>query len=206
MIILLVSSINKIYLKPSTTLSDLWLQTIADDQHAYALLHKNLYPGLYNYLLQMIKDEDLAHDLLQELFVKIWDKRKQLKVINNIKAYFFTACRSIAINHFRKVKVQTARLEQRVLPELSFSPEDMLVSAEEDMYLKNIMAAALKSLPARQREIIYLKYYQEMEYPKIAELTGIQYQSVINHVFRALETLRVKFSHFKTEEIFVNFS
>jgi DNA-directed RNA polymerase specialized sigma24 family protein len=51
----------------------------------------------------------------------------------------------------------------------------------------------LYTLPSRPREIIYLKYYEEMEYPKIAQLTGIKYQSVVNHVFRALQTLRMAY-------------
>lgn len=190
----------------SIHLSDLWSQVVADNQHAYALLHKDLYPGLYNYLLQMVKDEEIANDLLQELFVKLWHKRKQITVINNVKAYFFTACRSMAINHFRQIKSQTSRLEHLAQTEFTFSPEDILVTAEEDTHLKNTMAAALNALPARQREIIYLKYYQEMEYSKIAEVTGIRYQSVTNHVFRALETLRAKFGPFKSEEVFAGFS
>lgn len=190
----------------SIHLSDLWSQVVADNQHAYALLHKDLYPGLYNYLLQMVKDEEIANDLLQELFVKLWHKRKQIKVINNVKAYFFTACRSMAINHFRKIKTQISKLEYLAQTEFTFSPEDILVAAEEGTHLKNTMDIALNALPARQREIIYLKYYQEMEYSKIAEITGIRYQSVTNHVFRALETLRAKFGQFKSEEVFASFS
>jgi RNA polymerase sigma-70 factor (ECF subfamily) len=180
-------------LNQSANLSDLWAMASADDHHAYNLIHKNLYPGLYNYLFQMVKDDDVADDLLQDLFVKIWDKRKQIGVINNLKAYFFTAARSMAINYFRKVKLQASKLENFIQPEIAFSAEDILISGEDDMGLKERMTLALNTLPARQREIIYLKYYQEMEYQKIAEITGIQYQSVVNHVFRALQTLRAEF-------------
>ena len=163
------------------------------DHQAYASLHKNLYPGLYSYLFQIVKDEDIVDDLLQELFVKLWHKRNKLGAIKNVKAYFFTASRSMAINYFRQVKSQAARLEKFTQPEMDFSAEDILVSAEDSTELKTNMANALNSLPARQREIIYLKFYEEMEYQKIAEVTGIQYQSVINHVFRALQTLRSEF-------------
>ena len=163
------------------------------NQNAYNLIHENLYPGLYNYLFKMVKDDGVVDDLLQDLFVKIWCKRDQIGVINNLKAYFFTAARSMAINHFRKVKYQVSKLENFVQPEIGFSAEDILVSAEFDTELKYRTTLALNTLPARQREIIYLKFYEEMEYQKIAEVTGIKYQSVVNHVFRALQTLRAEF-------------
>lgn len=171
------------------------------DQHAYALLHKNMYASLHGYLLKIVKDEDLVDDLLQELFVKIWQKRNQIGAIRNVKAYFFTASRSMAINHFRQIKSQNTRMEKFMQPDMDFSTEDIIMSTESDTELKSIMANALNSLPVRQREIIYLKYYEDMEYQKIAEVTGIQYQSVINHVFRALQTLRTTFKNAKAEEL-----
>jgi len=180
------------------------MESIEDNQLAYARLHKLLYPRLYNYILHMIGDEDTVDDLLQELFVKLWNQRKSLSAIANIKAYFFTASRSMAINHFRRIAVQTNRLSEYKQPGFAFSPEDILISSEEDWELKNRMSAALDSLPSRQREIVYLKFYQELDYNKIAEITGIRYQSVVNHVFRALETLRSEFCKVKTEKLLSN--
>lgn len=180
------------------------MKSIEDNQLAYARLHKLLYPRLYNYLLHLIGDEDTADDLLQELFVKMWNQRKYLRVVSNIKAYFFKASRSMAINHFRRMAVQANRLSEYKQPEFTFSPEDILISSEEDLELKNRMSTALDSLPSRQREMIYLKFYQELDYNKIAEITGIRYQSVINHVFRALEALRSEFCKIKTEKLLSN--
>lgn len=156
-------------------------------------MHTSLYPSLYGYVLQIVKDVELANDLLQELFVKLWHKREQIGAIGNVKAYFFTASRSMAINHFRKVRSQNTRLENFTREEVDFSAEDIMVSAEEDKQLKYKMRAALNTLPARQREIIHLKYFHGMEYQMIADVTGIRYQSVINHVFRGLQALRTQF-------------
>lgn len=182
-------------------LSELWEAALNDDHRAYSLLYTNLCSALHSYLLQIVKDDELANDLLQELFGKLWHRRKQIGIVYNVKAYFFTALRSIAINHFRKVKFQTSKLEHFIQPEIDFSAEDILVSAEENVQFKYKMGVALNTLPARQREIIHLKYYEGMEYNKIAELTGIRYQSVINHVFRGLETLRAEFRPYKTKEV-----
>jgi RNA polymerase sigma-70 factor (ECF subfamily) len=149
-----------------------------------------------------MKDEELVNDLLQELFVKLWQKRNQIGVIKNVKAYFFTASRSMAINHFRNIKSKTIRLEMMDMPEIDFSAEDIMITEEGNTELKIVITQALNKLPARQREIIYLKYYEEMEYQKIAEVTGIQYQSVINHVFRALQTLRTAFKSTNIKNVY----
>lgn len=175
--------------------SNLWIATVAGDQDAYALLHKSLYPSLYHYLLKMVKDEELADDLLQDVFIKIWTKRVQIGEMKNVKAYFFTAARSTAINHFRRVKLVNEKLERypELELELEFNQEDVIIAAELNSNLKLVITEALNNLPARQREIIYLKFYEDMDYAKIAEVTGIRYQSVINHVFRAIQTLRKAF-------------
>jgi RNA polymerase sigma-70 factor (ECF subfamily) len=191
----------KYYNNNLATLYNLWETAMGDDHQAYTSLYTSLFPALYGYLMPIVKDGELANDLLQELFVKLWHKRKQIGTVNNVKAYFFTATRSMAISHFRKIKSQTLRLEHFTQPEADSSHEDLLVSAEEDRHLKYKMELALNTLPARQREIIHLKYYQGMEYDKIAEMTGIRYQSVINHVFRGLQTLRAEFRPYNTKVV-----
>jgi len=173
------------------------------DQQAYARLHHSLYPGLQHYLFGMVKDEDIVDDLLQDLFVKLWQKRESIGMVTNVKAYFFTAARSMAMNHFRQIKSQSNKLENFEQPEIDFSVEEMIVATEGHNQLKSTMAAALNALPARQREVIYLRFYEELDYPKIAEVTGIQYQSVVNHVFRALQTLRAEFARSGFENVLV---
>lgn len=182
-------------------LFNLWEAAMGDDQQAYTELYTDLYPSLYGYILQIVKDDELANDLLQELFVKLWHKRRQIGTINNVRAYFFTASRSMAINHFRKVKSQSSRLENFIQPEVDFSAEDLMISAEDDKQLKYKMRVALNMLPVRQREIIHLKYFHGMEYQMIAEVTGIRYQSVVNHVFRGLQTLRAEFIPYTTKAV-----
>lgn len=189
----------KYYNNNLSALYNLWEAAMGDDHQAYTSLYTNLYPALYGYLIQIVKDGELTNDLLQELFVKLWHKRKQIGILSNVKAYFFAASRAMAINHFRKIKSQNSQLEHFTQPDADSSHEDILVSAEEDRHLKYKMELALNTLPARQREIIHLKYYQGMEYQKIAEVTGIRYQSVINHVFRGLQTLRAEFRPYETK-------
>ncbi|WP_183580897.1 RNA polymerase sigma factor [Mucilaginibacter sp. X5P1] len=191
------------YLNASFNHSDLWAMAINGDHQAYGSLHAILFPVLHSYILKMVKDEAVADDILQDLFIKLWQNRVNIGPINHVKSYFFTTARSITFNYFRLKKFRNDRLGKNLESEIPLSPEDILLNAEHDQALKYTMVKALNVLPARQKEILHLKYYEEMDYRKIAQITGIQYQSVINHVFRALQLLRLSFK-LSEEDIFLN--
>jgi len=173
-----------------TELIDLWNNTRNGDDKSYALLHHHLYPGLFTYAVKMVKDEDLADDLLQDLFINFWQKKLHIGVINNVRSYFYRATRSIVLNHLKSSQIKESKLGAMPEPELEFSTEDLILSQEFNAELTSLMAAALNKLPAKQREVIYMRFYQNMEYNQIAEITGTRYQSVINNVYRGIQVLR----------------
>ncbi|MCD0487622.1 sigma-70 family RNA polymerase sigma factor [Pedobacter sp. MC2016-14] len=168
----------------------LWDNTRKGAEDSFALLHHQLYPRLFNYALKMIKDPDLAEDLLQDLFVKFWQNKCHIGAIKNVKAYFYRSVRAMMLNHIRSTQLKATKLEDMPEPELEFSKEELMVSQEHESELKGLLHAALNKLPAKQREIIYMRFYQELDYLQIAEITGIRYQSVVNHVYRAVQILR----------------
>lgn len=177
-----------------TPLFDLWNNTRNGDHKSYALLHQSLYPGLFVYAVKMIKDADLADDLLQDLFVKFWQKRSHIGVITNVKSYFYRAARSMVLNHIKSDLLKEARLDAMPEPDLEFSTEELILSQESNTELKRTLTNALNQLPAKQREAIHLRFYENMEYNQIAELTGTKYQSVINNVYRGIQVLREAWS------------
>lgn len=171
-------------------LKGLWDDSRNDDKVAFALLHKNLYPSLFTYVVKMIKDEDLANDLLQDLFIKFWQGRTNIGPIGNVKAYFFKSIRSMVLNHIKSKQLKELRINAMPIPDLEFSKEELMMSEEFDSDLKHLMLVTLNKLPAKQREIIHMRFYQDLDYMEITKITGIKYQSVINHVYRAVQSLR----------------
>lgn len=176
---------NKVY-----ELRELWDNSIKGEKHAFALLHQALYPCLFNYAVKMIRDEDLTDDLLQDLFIKFWKNKLRIGSIENVKAYFYRSVRSMILNHIKSSQLKAAKLEAMPEPDLEFSKEDIMLIQEVNAEASSAMAAALNKLPARQREVIYMHFYEELEYTQIAEITGIKYQSVVNNVYRAVQVLR----------------
>lgn len=177
----------------------LWDSSRDGNQKSYALLHKELYSDLFRYVLRFVKDDDLADDLLQDLFVKFWINRIKIGHISNVKSYFYTATRSIALNHIRSTQLKESKLLQNVQPDFEFSKEETMMNDEFDFSIKKRVMSIIKRLPERQQEVIYMKFYEGLEYDQISALTGIKYQSVINHVYRAVQSLR---EVCKTNDIF----
>ncbi|WP_207531773.1 RNA polymerase sigma factor [Desertivirga arenae] len=174
--------------------SKLWKETCAGNQKSYSELHSYLFTGLFEYARKMVKDEDVAHDIVQELFVKLWLKRERIGEIVNVKAYVFTSVRCMSINYLKSCKVRESNILNLDFPEFQFSAEELITNREASSILESKMRVAIDKLPGRQREMIYLRYFEELDYKQIVEVTGLKYQSVVNHIYRAVQLLRDEFS------------
>jgi RNA polymerase sigma factor, sigma-70 family len=168
----------------------LWDRTRNGEQKSFALLHKALYPDLFRYAITMIQDTDVVDDLLQELFIKFWENRVKIGEITNVRAYFYRSTRCTLLDHIRRSQLKAAKLDAMPIPEFEFSNEDTIISREQDVELKEAMMGAINSLPLKQREVIHMRFYQDLNYNQIAAITGIRYQSVVNQVYRAVQILR----------------
>jgi RNA polymerase sigma factor (sigma-70 family) len=171
-------------------LFDWWLQALEGDTHAFQAIHGELFRGLYDYALKLLQDGELANDAVQELFVKIWVKRTVIGPLKKVKAYFFTALRRQVLNQLRNLQLRELRIGALPRPDIDFSPEEIVVRNEEYLSLQAKIAVLLNELPKRQKEVIYLHYFEEMDYTQIAEIMGIHYQSVLNLTQKALQKLR----------------
>ncbi|MFC0518093.1 RNA polymerase sigma factor [Mucilaginibacter angelicae] len=174
-----------------------WEQTLVGDVKSFSRIHDTLYSPLYFYLFKIVKDEDAAQDILQDLFIKFWERKERFGPINNVKYYFFKSARSLAINYLKAYRPELLDLQNHKQVDVVFSTEDLLVSIEAGRETKQILAMALNTLPKRQKEMIFLRYFDDWNYDQIAEVTGLQYQSVVNHVHRGINQLRIKLTENK---------
>lgn len=171
-------------------LREWWLSVV--DSHAASLghIHSALFPGLYNYGLKLLGDDSLAQDALQELFIKIWNKRQQIGPLEKVKPYFFTAFRRQILNQLRDLKLKQLKIKWYQQPDIGFSQEEIVIRKEEDQQLRSTIANLLNELPPRQKEVIYLHYFEGLSLQQIADVLGINHQSVMNIRQRALVKLR----------------
>lgn len=167
-----------------------WIRALEGDTHAFQDIHRELFSSLYNYALKLLQDGELANDAVQELFVRLWMRRGGIGPMRKVKPYFFTALRRQVLNQLRNTQMRALKISALPGPDIDFSPEEIVVRNEEYETLKARIAALLNELPKRQKEVIYLHYFEEMDYTQIAGVMGINYQSVLNLTQKALQKLR----------------
>jgi len=171
--------------------AQLWEAFRAGEPRALAALFETYYDALYHYGLKLTGDEELVKDCIQNLFQKLWRRREGLRAVQVVKAYLFKALR-------RHLGDETKLLRQHryLLPaytdsfEVTYSHEEFLIAQQGDAEQSARLLAALNKLSKRQREALYLKFFDGFSYERIAEVMSLNTQSVRNLVFNALQTLR----------------
>ena len=171
--------------------AQLWEAFRTGDAHALSILFEAHYDALYNYGVKLTGDEELVKDCIQNLFQKLWRRREGLRPVQVVKAYLFKALR-------RHLGDETKLLRQHrhLLPaytdsfEVVYSHEEFLISQQSDTEQNARLLAALNQLSKRQREALYLKFFDGFSYERIAEVMSLNIQSVRNLVFNALKAVR----------------
>lgn len=158
-----------------------------DDRKAFEELYFRYFKILYNYISPKVNDRYVAQDILQELFVSLWQKR-HISDINNCKQYLFSASKNLIINHYRK---ELVRQRQNTEWEIS-RPKEANSTLEHTLAinLENRYEEGLDILSPKCREVFVLsrKGYTNRE---VASQLAISEKNVEQHISKALKTLRV---------------
>ncbi|RPH33957.1 MAG: sigma-70 family RNA polymerase sigma factor [Bacteroidales bacterium] len=169
----------------------IWFKMIEGDEKAFNKVYHYYYSDLFFYGLKISNDSDLVKDCIQELFIKIWMFREKFKGIYSVKAYLIKSLRnSLTMELLKKKTILQRNTLQIHESAIQFSQEDLLVNDETNALYKKLIATTLNKLTKRQREIIHLKFYQELSYLEISEVLGLQYQVIRNTVYESMKELR----------------
>ncbi len=170
----------------------LWLRLQQGEPRALDELVRRHARPLLKYGCRFWSDEEEVKDCLQDLFAELWLRRERLEPVRSVRAYLLTALHNRLLNVHRADLRRTPWSEEtETLPFLSyFSVEDQWIEDETEREQLRRLNEYINALPPRQREAIYLKYYQNLTNEEIAEVLQINYQSVSNLLHRALCLLR----------------
>lgn len=178
--------------KDSIDTKDLWNRFLEGDVSAYERVFKLFYSDLYGYGLKLSGQPELVKDTIQELFVKLWERRERLSSVNSIKGYLLVALRRMLMRELKSDSRTSFLDEDQVgnLESLQFSAEEIIIKRELEHEQKNELLQAIEHLPDRQKEVLFLRYYNGMSYEEMQEILAINYQSVRNHIYRATNKLK----------------
>ncbi len=179
--------------KGSFTDEVLWSSFKTGNELALSMLYKKHVQCLYNYGMHTCRDHDLVMDCLQDLFFTLWNKRVSLANVQVVKPYLFTSFRRILIHQIVEMrKKSSSSADHAIAFEFMPSIESILIEDEIKTEQSSRLKNCIQSLTKGQREVIYLKFYNELTYHEIAEITELQVDSVYNLVSKTIEILRKK--------------
>lgn len=159
------------------------------DIRAYELLFKAYYQALCNFANSYLNNMSESEDLVQEVFVKIWDKRHDIDITSSIKSYLYQAVKNSCFNQLKHQKVQNKHKEH------VFHQSDSSIdfnSQIETKQLSLLIEEAIKEMPKKRREIFYLSRRESLKYKEIAEKLNISVKTVETQMGLALKHLRIQ--------------
>jgi RNA polymerase sigma-70 factor, ECF subfamily len=156
----------------------------------YGILLERYWARLVSYAFPIVERRDDAEDIVQEVFIRLWQHRARWKPTGTLSAYLYRVTRNLALNVRRQRAVQTRGEAKWRLDPTSADPES---DPHEDLLARSLqqkISAAVDCLPERRREIFILSRYHHLSYHDIAETMGISLQTVKNQMSAALKQLR----------------
>lgn len=145
--------------------------------HEYNRCVDDFSDAIYRFLLKNIRNEDVAQDLVQDSFMKLWVKRKNV-AYEKSKSYLFTTAHHTMIDHIRKNQRQGYHTGE---------DEAERLEGGEKQYsdLKEVLDMALERLPVIQKSVVLLRDYEGYSYKDIAEITSLNETQVKVYIYRA---------------------
>ncbi|MEN7549470.1 RNA polymerase sigma-70 factor [Rapidithrix thailandica] len=154
------------------------------DKKRFEQFYKDHFLTMVVFCEHVVKDKDLACQLVQEAFFKIWEKRTKLQEIKNPEAYLYVAVKNVALDYLRKFQH-----ELFVLPEEQVD-EEATFPWSEDESLMPLIKKLTKQLPDKCREVFELSYFQGLTKDEIAEYLKISPETVKKQRTIALKKMR----------------
>jgi len=184
-------------LEPLHNEKQLLLKISEGDSIAFGHLFDRYYGVIYSASIRYLKVHELAEDMVQASFLKIWEKRNNLSHIERFDHYLFRIAHNEMADHFRKHSRQDKHIQRirELFEEESGSPEELLISKQK----RALIADVISNLPAQQQTAYKLSRDEGLSYQEIAERMQLSVNTIKVHISQALKTLKVFFARHKDE-------
>ena len=164
------------------------------DEAAFEQVFKTHFKALHAYACTVLKDETMAEEMVQNVFLKLWERNEQLHISGSVAAYLYRAVYNESLNYLKHLKVKSAYQLH-----VSYRMKDQSDNAAKKLSLQELEARlqkAINELPEQCRSIFQMSRFEELRYREIADRLGISVKTVENQMGKALKSLRVKLVDF----------
>ena len=169
-----------------------WLEFKSGSEAALHNLYKQHYLGLINYGIKFSGDRHYANDCIVEMLLGLWEKRAKLPEVENVRSYLLTCLRTIMLQRIRSDKLREVkeRHAHSLTDHQELSYEEHISKIQTDLIIKDKLTKSLNKLTGRQKELLQLKFFDNLDYDEIAMRCNISKRTAYNIVYDALKILK----------------
>jgi len=166
----------------------LWNAFQKGNRLAFEQIYRTHIQHLIRYGYKVTHDKPVIQDCIQDLFMELWDSRENLSEVLSIKHYLLKSLRYKIVRSISRHPTETLETAELETDEDHF--EMQLMREEIGIQQNRKLHAALSRLPKRQKEAIFLRYFEELSNEEVADLMGVNYQSACKFIYSGLKNLR----------------
>lgn len=160
------------------------------NQAAFEQLYRNYSVRILKKLIALLKDEETAKEILQDVYMKVWEKREMLDPELSFRSFLFRIAENMVVDFFRKVASDRKMMDHLIAVSTEhYYDEDQIVAAAQT----DALQAAIDALPEQRRKIFVLCKLEGKSYEEVAGLLGITAGTVNDHMVKAMRSLRNHF-------------
>lgn len=172
---------------------ELLLELKQGNEKAFETIYKKYSKGLFGSLIKLVKSEFEAQEILQDVFLKIWDNREKIDVEKSFRSFLFKIGENKAYDFFRKVASDKKKKAEIIAIASSEYPlvEEQISSDKNE----TILAKAIESLPPQRQQVFRLCKLEKKSYKEVSQLLGISESTVSDHIVKATKAVRDYFEN-----------
>jgi len=157
---------------------------------AFEEIYKEMSDALFSYGHCLTQDKSLVDDAIQDIFIDLWKRRNHLDAVKKFRPYIFQALRNNIHTQLLKKTRNVSLLAAGKQPLYDPSFEQSIITREERNYRHRLLEKAIDCLPSRQKEILFLKFFEGYCYSEISAILSIKPQVARNLASRAIKKIR----------------
>ncbi|GAB4107795.1 hypothetical protein GCM10028791_02420 [Echinicola sediminis] len=170
----------------------LWKLLASGNSKAFEFIYRSHAKKLYSYGHRFTKDSDLIDDVIQDVFIRIWESKSRISISKSISFYLFTTFRHLIIKKINENHPTESLEDHKSQLNFQHYMETFLEESRIAKHPNSRTFTELEKLPSRQKEAIYLRFVEELPYENISEIMGGQIPYIYNLIFKGLKTLKEK--------------
>ena len=155
---------------------------------SFNMLFTKYYQDLCSFSNLIISNQQLAEEVVADVFVKIWQKKESIDITSSVKSYLYKSTKNTTISYIRKKKVEEISLDDifNLQEENALNPETIIIQGETLEQIKDVLSI----LPKKSKLVFQMHRFNHLKYKDIAEIMNVSVKSIEKHMSKSMKILR----------------